>query len=369
MKVLVTGANGFIGKNLLSHLRQQPEIKVLTFLRGEPESALKSKVSEANFVFHLAGVNRPKTESEFDENNATLTRTLCKAIHQCNRLIPVVYSSSVQAEHNNAYGASKRAAESFLTELRKNIGSQVYIYRLPNVFGKWAKPNYNSVVTTFCHNIARDLPVQVNEPAKELKLVYVEDVITEFSRVLKGQHHGNDGFKTVEPTYEITLGELVRCLKLFKQSRASLVMEPVGTGLIRALYSTFISYLEPEQFSYSLAKQEDNRGLFVEVLKTKDAGQFSYFTAAPGVTRGGHFHHTKTEKFLVVKGIARFSFRNVDTGRTHEHTTKGGFPEIVEAIPGWSHQVTNIGEEEIVVMLWANEIFDRKNPDTTSYKV
>jgi UDP-2-acetamido-2,6-beta-L-arabino-hexul-4-ose reductase len=368
MRVLVTGANGFIGRNLIAHLRERPAIEVLTFVRGDSLDDLAGKVAQADFVFHLAGVNRPQNEIEFAEGNSDLTRVLCAAVKRCDRKVPIVYASSTQAERDNAYGTSKRAAEDALAELSELNGDPVYIYRLPNVFGKWCRPNYTSAVATFCHNIVHDLPITVNDPAAALRLVYVDDVAAAFLSHLGQDGHGAHVVE-VAPVYETTVGELAEQLYAFKRSRTSMLTEPVGEGLVRALYSTYISYFTPGQFAYPLVKHEDPRGVFVEMLKTRDSGQFSYFTAHPGITRGGHYHHTKTEKFLVIKGEARFCFRHIDTGATHEYRTSGAVPEVVETIPGWSHDITNVGNEEMVVMLWANEVFDRQKPDTVTYKV
>ena len=368
MRVLVTGANGFVGKNLAVHLRERAGIEIMRFVRGDSIADLEQKVAQAEFIFHLAGVNRPKSEDEFTEGNSDLTRALCAAIERTGRQVPVVYASSIQAAMPNAYGRSKRAAEEALRALTASTGSPVYIFRLPNVFGKWCRPNYNSAVATFCHNIAHDLPIQVNDPAAELRLVYVDDVVAAFLAKLD-QVATPAEFEEVHPVYHTSVGALADQLKAFKASRANLVTEAVGSGLTRALYSTYITYFEPEQFAYPLVKHEDPRGVFVEMLKTLDAGQFSYFTAHPGVTRGGHYHHTKTEKFLVIKGTARFGFRHIDTGALHEYCTRAAVPEVVETIPGWTHDITNIGDEEMIVMLWANEIFDREHPDTVASKV
>ncbi len=368
MKVLVTGANGFIGKNLLVHIRERSDYEVLTFLRGEGLQSLSSKVASADFIFHLAGVSRPNNEAEFVKDNADLTLALCEAIRLCGRQVPIVYTSSIQAGLDNAYAKSKSMAEDSLRALSVATGTEVYIYRLPNVFGKWCRPNYNSVVATFCHNIARDLPIQIDNPLVEINLVHVDDVIFDFLRVMDNRPK-SEGYREVQPKYKISIGELAEQIRAFRGSRESLVIQPVGKGLTRALYSTFIAYFKPEEFSYSLTKHEDNRGIFVEAIKTRDSGQFSYFTAYPGITRGGHYHHTKTEKFLVVKGEARFCFRHIDTGETHEHYVESGLPEVVESIPGWSHDITNIGKDEMIVMLWANEIFDPEKPDTFPHEV
>ncbi|MDX1823154.1 MAG: capsular polysaccharide biosynthesis protein CapF [Thiohalomonadales bacterium] len=363
MKVLVTGANGFIGKNLLMHLGERGGFDVVPYTREHREQDLPGLLDGVDWIIHLAGINRPKDPSEFVSGNKGLTEALCSAVENSGRNIPVVYSSSTQAERGNEYGNSKRAAEDALLELNRKTGNPIHIYRLPNVFGKWARPNYNSAVATFCHNIARDLPIQINDPSAVINLVYVDDVIAGFLSLLEGQ--GERGtFVEVEPTYQITVGGLADQLNRFKSTRDNLITERVGEGLVRALYATYVSYLPPDRFTYEVPQHGDERGVFVEMLKTPDAGQFSFFTAHPGVTRGGHYHHSKTEKFLVIKGEACFRFRHMLTGEFYELFTAGETPEIVETVPGWTHDITNVGTEELVCMLWANEIFDRENPDT-----
>ena len=368
MKVLVTGADGFIGKNLCVTLSCHKEIEVVRFTRESDVADLPGLVAQVDFIFHLAGVNRPKEEKEFFEGNADLTKVIADAIKDSARQIPMILSSSIQAERMNPYGRSKLQAEMHLLNLYMETGNPVYIYRLPNVFGKWCKPNYNSVVATFCHNISHDLPIQINDPSAPLTLVHIGDVVTSFIRVM------NDLPKEtlhidVAPVYQTTVGELAEQLQQFKKSRETLVTEAVGDGFMRVLYATYISYISPDQFNYPLKKHEDPRGVFVEMLKTKDSGQFSFFTAHPGIARGGHYHHVKTEKFLVIKGKARFGFRHIMTDEVSEIFTSGNTPEIVETVPGWSHDITNVGEDEMVVMLWANETFNPAKPDTVAYKV
>lgn len=283
------------------------------------------------------------------------------------RHIPIVYTSSIQAERDNDYGVSKLEAEQALKSLANETGNPVYLYRLPNVFGKWAKPNYNSAVATFCHNIARDLPIEIHDPQAEIRLAYVDDVVESFIRLLSNdsaQQPSPIQFVDIEPEYTISVGQLAHQLNTFKQSRNTLISEPVGTGLVRALYSTYLSYLPASDFSYTVPQYGDERGVFVEMLKTPNAGQFSFFTAHPGITRGGHYHHTKTEKFLVIKGKASFKFRHMQSGEFYEIVTSAEKSEIVETVPGWTHDVTNIGDDELICMLWANEIFDRDKPDT-----
>ena len=329
MAVVVTGAKGFIGQNLMIHLRERG-VQAVGFDLGDDPAAMTEALAGADFVFHLAGVNRPETEDEFETGNAGLTGEVCRVLAEAGNRAPVVITSSTQAERDNSYGRSKLAAERAVLAHGEATGAPVHVFRLTNVFGKWARPNYNSAVATFCHNTANGLPISVNDPAAPLKLVYVDDVCAAFLRVLDdptAAHGDRPGFAHAGPEYDL--------------GRA--VVGEVGHG--------------------------DPRGVFIEMLKTPDCGQFSYFTAGPGITRGQHYHHSKTEKFLVLTGRARFGFRHIVTGETFHLETEGGQGRIVETIPGWTHDITNIGEQEMVVMLWANEIFDRARPDTIAMKV
>lgn len=363
MRVLITGANGFVGQNLIAHLNERADVQVLCFTRKNSLADLPGLVAQVDCIFHLAGVNRPKNPQEFQTGNADLTQALCDAVKASGRKIPVLYTSSSQVELDNPYGRSKRGAEQALLDLAASHGALVYVFRLPNVFGKWARPNYNSAVATFCHNIARDVPIQINDPQARITLVYIDDVIRNFIAVMDGKL-SEGPFVSVEPQYSISVGELAEQLYAFRDSRQTLITEPVGTGLVRALYSTYLSALPPERFTYEVPTYGDSRGVFVEMLRTRDSGQFSFFTAHPGITRGGHYHHSKTEKFLVVKGKACFRFRHIVSGEFYELFTRGEQPEIVETVPGWTHDITNVGDSEMIVMLWANEIFDREHPDT-----
>jgi len=370
MKVLITGADGFIGKNLQLHLAERKDVEVVCFTRNHGVTQLPDLLQGVDFVFHLAGVNRPQDPLEFNTGNADLTQALCQAVCDVaaatGKHVPIICTSSTQAGRDNLYGQSKLAAEEVLQAAALSHGIPVHIFRLPNVFGKWCKPNYNSAVATFCHNIARDRPILVNDPTAPVTLVYVDDVIERFVQLMDGADAavGPDGFATVAPQYTTTVGEMARLIQAFKDSRTSLMTERVGTGLVRALYATYVSYLPVESFTYTVPQYTDPRGVFAEMLKTPDCGQFSFFTAHPGITRGGHYHHSKTEKFLVIKGQARFKFRHMHTGQTHELVTTGDKSEIVETVPGWTHDITNMGTDEMVVMLWANEVFDRERPDT-----
>jgi UDP-2-acetamido-2,6-beta-L-arabino-hexul-4-ose reductase len=363
MRVLVTGSRGFIGKNLYVHLKEQRQFSVLTYTRENTIDELQGIVEQSDAIIHLAGENRPQESTDFETVNAGLTQSLCDAIRSTGRHIPLVIASSTQVDQDHPYGKSKLAAEQAVEELARETGNPSFVYRLPNVFGKWCKANYNSVVATFCYNIAQGLPIQINNAATCLKLVYIDDVVGAFIHSIQIDTEGFSMPK-IEPEYSITLGELALQLKAFRNCRSSLITESVGIGLTRSLYSTLVSYLTPEQFTYPLTRNEDERGVFVEMLKTKDSGQFSYFTARSGVTRGGHYHHSKTEKFLVIMGKARFCFRHIVTDEFYELFTSGDVPQVVDTVPGWTHDITNVGDEEMVVILWANEIFDHNKPDT-----
>lgn len=371
-RILITGANGFIGKNIVVRLSELSGYIVTTFVRGDDVSDLPSLIAQADAVIHLAGENRPTDHTAFARVNTGLTSALCDAIRLeysiKGRYVPLIFASSTQADQNNLYGVSKLTAEVIVRTLASETGNPCMIFRLPGVFGKWCKPNYNSVVATFCHNIARGLSIQINDPAVNLRLVYVDNVINAFLMALESPSLGCVQVN-VEPEYTISLGELATQIHAFSDCRFSLMTERVGTGFVRALYATYVSYLPNEKFSYEVPQHADSRGVFVEMLRTPDSGQFSFFTAHPGVTRGGHYHHTKTEKFLVIKGEALFRFRHLITNELVEIKTTGSKSQVVDTIPGWSHDITNTGSEEMVVMLWANENFDRKNPDTVASKV
>ena len=393
IRILVTGAQGFIGKNLVVRLGERANIEVLSFLRGDSKDVLTDLVAKSDAIIHLAGENRPVDIADFIRVNADLTRILCEIIVATGRHIPLILASSTQAELENHYGQSKRTAEKLVGALSDKTGNPVIIYRLQGVFGKWCKPNYNSVVATFCHNIARNIPIRIDKASDNLKLVYIDDVVHHFMRLLDDmdlksslEMQTQDDpvkpqlgevpteltdvcFTEVTPHYTITLGDLAEQINAFQNCRSNLISERVGSGITRALYATYLSYLPKDQFTYDLAQHEDDRGNFVEMLKTPDCGQFSFFTVFPGVSRGSHYHHTKTEKFLVISGVVRMRLRQMLTGETFEVILSANKPQVLDTIPGWVHDITNIGDDKAVIMLWANEIFDRERPDCVSCKV
>lgn len=367
MKILVTGANGFIGKNLCLQLEEQDYKEIIKIGREQSQADLDKAIEAADFIYHLAGVNRPQHEEKFKQGNTDLTSYIITKLLALNHKTPILLASSSQAIQKNAYGVSKALAEDIVLDYSRKSGASAYIYRLPNVFGKWCRPNYNSVVATFCYNIANDLPISVNDPNAQVNLVYIDNVCEHFIHHL--ENHEISGIQTIKPVYLKTVGEIADTLKSFKESKESLVTENVGKGFLRALYSTYISYYSVEQFAYSLPSYIDPRGAFCELLKTKEAGQFSFFTAHPDVTRGGHYHHTKNEKFLVIQGKANFRFKHMITKEFYELEVSGEDFKVVETIPGWTHDITNVGSSELIVMLWANEIFDRNKPDTFASKI
>ena len=368
LKILITGSRGFIGKNLTLHLNEMGVHDVLTYNRGDNPDMLPTLIEQSDVIMHLAGEMRPIDNDELFTANVGLTEKICTIIKNTDKKKILLLASSIQADQDNLYGLSKLQAEQLVIELSNETGSQVIVYRLQHVFGKWCKPNYNSVIATFCFNISRGIPIKINDPDAIIKPVYIDDVVSEF---IKAINNSIDGFSRgkVLPEYEITIGELAHQINGFKNSRDILISGRTGVGLTRALYSSYVSYLAPDNFSYCIPVYSDARGSFVEILKTIDTGQFSYFTALPGVTRGSHYHHTKTEKFLVVSGKARFGFRNIIDDECVEIFTSGDIPKVVETIPGWAHDITNVGENDMVVILWANEIYDQNHPDTIACKV
>jgi UDP-2-acetamido-2,6-beta-L-arabino-hexul-4-ose reductase len=366
--VLITGANGFVAKNLALRLRDAGFSDIRAIDRQSASAELKAAVNGVDIVFHLAGSNRPPEPSEFMTVNRDFTRTLAEAVRESGSQPLIIFASSTKAVEDNEYGRSKRAAEDILLDLGRQGGAAVALCRLPNIFGKWGRPNYNSAVATFCHNIANGLEIEVHAPDAPLSLIYVDDLIDQWLALID-QHDRAVGFVEPQQVYATTVGAVADAIRGFHVGRANHVIADVGVGLNRALYATYVAALPEAAFSYPLVTHTDPRGSFAEMLKTQSAGQFSYFTAHPNVTRGGHYHHTKTEKFLIVNGEALFRFRHMLSGETHEVRTSAAVPVVVQTIPGWAHDVTNVGDDVMVSLLWANEVFDPARPDTIGSKV
>jgi UDP-2-acetamido-2,6-beta-L-arabino-hexul-4-ose reductase len=365
MKILVTGAKGFVGKNLIAELKNKGNNEVFEITRESDPSLLEKYTKECDFVFHLAGVNRPKDEDEFMKGNFDLTSQLLELLKKHENKAPVLLTSSIQAEKDNPYGRSKKAGEELLFNYYFETDAKVYVYRLPNLFGKWSKPNYNTVVATFCHNIARGLDIQINNPDADLNLCYIDDILEEFIRALEGRPTvQNDNFCVVPVTHNIKLGELADLIKSFKESRLNLSIPNMGNTLTKKLYSTYLSFLPEEQFSYDLKMNCDQRGSFTEILRTPERGQVSVNVSKPGITKGNHWHHTKNEKFLVVSGEGLIRFRKIDSDKIIEYRVSGEKLQVVDIPTGYTHSIVNVGESDLVTVMWANECFDPEKPDT-----
>ncbi|MDB5706577.1 MAG: family oxidoreductase [Sphingomonas bacterium] len=360
--VAITGAEGFVGRNLAVRLGEAG-FAVRPIGHGTDADEMAASLGEADIVFHLAGANRPADPADFMTTNRDYAAAVAAAIEAGGRKPLVICSSTAKAAEDSDYGRSKQAGEQAMLGLGETGAATVTVYRLPNIFGKWARPDYNSAVATFCHNIARGLPIRIDDPAAPLSLLYVDDLIDAWLALLDARPR-DSGFAEAGPVYTTTVGAVAEAIRGFERDRQAGSVAEVGCGLTRALYATFIAALPEAAFSYPLVAHTDPRGSFSEMIKTPASGQISYFTAHPGVTRGGHYHHSKVEKFLIVHGEARFRFRHILTGATHEVRTSGAAPVVVETIPGWAHDVTNVGDEVMIALLWANEVFDRARPDT-----
>ncbi len=366
MKILVTGANGFIGKNLITKLREQTHHEIYPCDVDTTSEELDVYLKDCDFVYHLAGVNRPKDVSEFMVGNFGFLNVLLEGLKRHGNTCPIMNSSSIQAKLPNPYGESKKAGEDALIHYGIETGSRIYIYRFPNAFGKWSRPNYNSVVSTFCYNIARNLPIQVNDDKTELTLVYIDDIVEELIKCLEGNANINeDGFCSVAISHTVSLGDLVNILQSFHSSRSNLELPALkNESLEKKLYSTYLSYLPEHEFSYPLTMHTDERGSFTEILRTLENGQFSVNISKPGVVKGNHYHHTKTEKFVVVSGNALFQFRKLGSKEVISYHVSSDKIEVVDIPPGYTHSIVNEGATDLVTFVWSNECFNPERPDT-----
>lgn len=361
MKILVTGSNGFLGKNILAECKNQ-DISTLNFDKNATDEELIMYLEECDFIMHLAGINRPLTNEEFYNGNTNFTKKLLDLMKMQKRNIPILFSSSIHAEKDNDYGKSKKMAEDLIFEYAKETGNDVFVYRLANAFGKWSKPNYNSVVSTFCYNISHDLEIQVSTPNVVIPFVYIDDIIAEFLSCLRKK--GTMNVKHVYPIYEISIGELANKIMKFKNSRLNLFIEDMKDDFTRKLYSTYLSYLSPDRFKYELEMNKDNRGSFTELIRTVDRGQISINITKPGFIKGNHWHHTKNEKFIVVGGKGIIRIRNILETEVYEVTVSGDKIEIVDIPVGYTHNIENIGDTDLITIMWCNEVYDVNNPDT-----
>lgn len=376
MNILITGAGGFIGKNLcvtLNGIKEgknksfaiNPDLTLFEFDVDSDPSLLYEYCAKADFVFNLAGVNRPKEQEEFMSGNFGFASTLLDTLKKHGNACPVMLSSSTQAALGNPYGQSKKAGEDLFFQYAKDTGTQVLVYRFPNVFGKWCRPNYNSAVATFCYNIAHDLPITVNDRSVVMNLVYIDDVVTELIHALEGKANlCADGFCAVPTVHTITLGEIADLIGSFHDSRESLSVPDMGDAFAKKLYATYLSYLPEDRFGYPLKMNVDARGSFTEIIRTPERGQFSVNISKPGITKGNHWHHTKNEKFLVVSGKGVIRFRKVGEDRVLEYFVSGERLEVVDIPTGYTHNIENLGDTDMVTFMWASECFNPEKPDT-----
>lgn len=375
MKILITGAQGFMGKNLIATLEAirdgkdkshglTQKLTLLPFDLDTDPNLLDEYCQKADFVCHLAGVNRPKETSEFMEGNFGFTSTLLDTLKKHGNKAPVLITSSTQAALDNPYGQSKKAGEDLMFQYGQETGAPVYVYRLPNAFGKWSRPNYNSAIATFCHNIAKGLPITVNDRAITLNLVYIDDIVAEFIRAMQGKPTKAGDFCEVRPVHQATLGEISDWLHSFAESRSNLQVPQLDNPVVKKLYSTYLSFLPENAFAYPLTTHADHRGSFTEVLRTPDRGQVSINVSKPGITKGNHWHHTKNEKFLVVHGKGVIRFRRIGDTDVQEYFVDGSKLQVVDIPTGYTHNIENLGDDDMVTLMWANEAFDPNKPDT-----
>ncbi|MBV5338549.1 MAG: NAD-dependent epimerase/dehydratase family protein [Deltaproteobacteria bacterium] len=371
-KVLVTGSKGFVGRNLCSVLRTMKSIQLVEFDCDNTSAELAAMLGEADVIFHLAGVNRPKNNEEFKIGNAGLTEEICLTLERLNRTPKIVLASSIQAELDNPYGQSKLLAEQALHAFAEKSGARTVVYRFKNLFGKWCRPNYNSVTATFCHNIAHGLPVTISDPGRLIELTYIDDVVAALVGEIpsgEGEQESGFAFGAELTAYPITLKELAALITSFRDSRQTLLLPGFDSPLVKALYATYLSYLEGADFAYPLQIRTDERGSLAEMMKSRTFGQIFVSRTKPGITRGNHYHHTKTEKFMVVEGDAVIRFRQIDGAEVIEHRVSGRDFRVVDIPPGYTHHITNIGNGELVTLFWASEIFNPDKPDTIFLKV
>lgn len=364
-RVLVTGSNGFIGKNLIEGLRRSEDIEIKTFDIEDDINRLSAHLKKADIIFHLAGVNRPDKIEEFETGNTGLTKTIVNILEELQRNIPIVLSSSIQASLDNPYGISKKKAEDILIEYSNKNDAKIYIYRFPNVFGKWCRPNYNSVVATFCYNISHGLDISISDVNKEIELVYIDDVVGEFLNILsqEGEDRNKYHYK-INRTFRITLGELAERIYQLRDIRKTLVVPDLSDDLMKCLHATYLSYLDKDDFSCKLDIKTDQRGSLAELIKSDHFGQIFMSTTHKGVIRGNHYHNTKVEKFCVLKGEAVIKFRHILEDEVLSYHVSGDEIEIVDIPPGYTHSIENLGNDEMIVLFWANQIFDPDKPDT-----
>ena len=364
MKVLVTGSSGFIGMNLISNLKQNSDIEIYCYDRNSKLDDLDVYTKDCDFVYHLAGVNRPKNSLEFMEGNFGFTSILLDYLKKNNNKCPILISSSIQAELDNDYGKSKKAGEELIFDYGKEYGVNVFVYRFPNIFGKWCKPNYNSVIATWCYNVANGENIQIDDDNKCLTLAYIDDVCDELIKCLYGKETKEGNYCIIPTTYTKTLGEIAKLIKSFKENDHSIMVPNTGNDFVKCMYATYISYVSFSDLVVDLSEHKDDRGMFCELIRTKDSGQISLSTTKMNVNRGGHYHNTKMERFIVIKGKAKIEFEHVLNHSKYDIIVSDERLQFVTIPVGYQHRINNIGDGELILILWANELFDSSKPDT-----
>ena len=367
--IVVTGAGGFIGLNLVAALRQRDNVVTKTIDIEDDPATLESNLHRADIIYHLAGINRPKTEDEFFTGNAGLTETIIGFLEKNNRSPVIVLASSIQAALDNPYGKSKKAAEEVLLDFNKKTGTPVCIYRLTNVFGKWSQPNYNTVVATFCHNIAREVDISISDPSHELELVYIDDVVQAFLMHLDTQPDSLQSRYAVEKSFQVSLGELAEKIRKLHAVRKTLVVPDLSDDFMKCLYATYLSFLPENELAQPVKLHSDNRGWLFELLKSEHFGQIFVSKTLPGITRGDHYHHTKLEKFCVIQGQGIVRFRHINTNKILDYPVNDKEIKIVDIPPGYTHSIENNSDREMICLFWANQMFDPEQPDTYWEKV
>ena len=370
-KILVTGSEGFIGLNLISVLQRINNVAIFQYDVNNTEEDLQEALRECDVIFHLAGVNRPTNDSEFSAGNVELTRVICESLRKIGQTPRIVFSSSTQAELDNPYGVSKKMAEGILKRFYQETGTDIVVYRMPGIFGKWSRPNYNTVVATFCYNIARDLPIQVSNQDHVLQLVYIDDVVQAFCSEIRSERIENSYcFREVSPVYKITLSKLAEMINSFHKSRDTLILPNFEDNLTKCLYATYLSFIQQADFAYQLPKMKDQRGVLAEFIKSQTIGQLFVSSTKPGKLRGNHYHHTKAEKFLILSGKGIIRFKSIiNTDEIFSYEVDGKELKVVDIPPGYTHSIENISNEEMIVLFWASEIYDSNIPDTDYFPV
>ena len=367
MNVLIVGSKGFIGQNLFYQLKEDKKFNILLLDKDSSRVEIEAKVCKAQLIFLIFGINKEKLPKDSFENNYNFTEIVCSILKRNNKKTNIIFTSSIQANKNNAYGRSKLKAEKILLKYKKETKAKVIIYRLPNIFGKWSKPFYNSVVATFCFNSARNKKINISDKDKVIKLFYIDDLIKDFIGKIRQKKW--DTYIEIKNTYNITLLQLANLIRSFNTKDKAILANDISKAFVKKIYSTYQSFLPISKFKYRIKNHSDSRGSFVEFLKNEQFGQFSYFSILPKKIRGNHFHHTKIEKFIVITGKAKFNFINIINNHKFSILVNSNENLVINSIPGWAHNIENPGNDITKILVWCNELLDKNYPDTNFYKI